>query len=90
MLLRLLKEQGYAAGIALITHYVKPRQPPRQAPAVQRYETKPGYQAQVDWKICEYIDVDGEVPLSIRHSRLQTQVGSRYPGHCVGASIPYR
>lgn len=30
-------------------------------PAVQRYETKPGYLAQVDWKICEYVDLDGVV-----------------------------
>jgi transposase len=38
-----------------------PHRPPRKIPAVQRYETKPGYQAQVDWKICEYIDLDGNV-----------------------------
>lgn len=40
---------------------MKPHRPPKQAPAVQRYETKPGQQAQVDWKICEYIDLNGEV-----------------------------
>jgi len=28
---------------------------------VQRYETKAGYQAQVDWKICGYVDLNGEV-----------------------------
>lgn len=40
---------------------MKPRRPPKHAPAVQRYETEAGYQAQVDWKICEYIDLNGEV-----------------------------
>ncbi|OUM90055.1 MAG: integrase [Bacillus thermozeamaize] len=61
VLLRLLREQGYTGGITLIKDYVRPRRPPRKIPAVQRYETKPGYQAQVDWKICQYIDVDGNV-----------------------------
>lgn len=61
VLKRLLTERGYAGGITLIKDYVKPHRPPKQAPAVQRYETKPGYQAQVDWKICEYVDLDGAV-----------------------------
>ena len=61
VLLRLLKERGYTGGITIIKDYVKPRRPPKHAPAVQRYETKAGYQAQVDWKICEYIDLNGEV-----------------------------
>jgi hypothetical protein len=29
-------------------------------PAIYRYETKPGVQAQVDWAECGYIDIDGE------------------------------
>lgn len=41
VLLRLLKERGYTGGITIIKYYVKPRRPPKQAPAVQRYETKP-------------------------------------------------
>lgn len=61
VLLRLLKERGYTGGITIIKDYVKPYRPPKQAPAVQRYETKAGQQAQVDWKICEYIDLNGEV-----------------------------
>ncbi|WP_338463378.1 IS21 family transposase [Brevibacillus borstelensis] len=61
VLLRLLKERGYTGGITIIKDYVKPRRPPKQAPAVQRYETKARHQAQVDWKICEYIDLNGEV-----------------------------
>lgn len=61
VLLRLLREQGYDGGITIIKDYVKPYRPPKQAPAVQRYETKPGQQAQVDWKICEYVDQNGVV-----------------------------
>ena len=61
VLLRLLREQGYTGGITLIKDYVKPHRPPRKIPAVQRYETKPGFQAQVDWKICHYVDRDGQV-----------------------------
>lgn len=60
VLLRLLREQGYSGGITIIKDYVKPHRPPKQTPAVQRYETKSGQQAQVDWKICEYVDVNGE------------------------------
>jgi len=52
VLLRLLRDQGYTGGITLIKDYVKPHRPPRKIPAVQRYETKPGYQAQ---------DLNGEV-----------------------------
>ena len=29
-------------------------------PAIYRYETKPGVQAQVDWAECGYIEIDGE------------------------------
>lgn len=61
VLLRLLRQHGYTGGITTLKDYVKPHRPPKQAPAVQRYETKPGYQAQVDWKICEYVDEHGEV-----------------------------
>lgn len=39
VLLRLLKEQGYTGGITIIKDYVKPHRPPKQAPAVQRFET---------------------------------------------------
>jgi transposase len=61
VLFRLLKEQGYSGGITIIKDYVKPHRLPKQAPAVQRYETKAGQQAQVDWKICEYKDLNGHV-----------------------------
>ncbi|BCJ85658.1 IS21 family transposase [Effusibacillus dendaii] len=61
VLLRLLQDQGYQGGRTILKNYVKDFRPPRQAPAIQRYETKPGEHAQVDWGICEYIDLDGHV-----------------------------
>jgi transposase len=60
VLLRLLREKGYDGGRTILKEYVKGFRPPRQAQAVQRYETKPGEHAQVDWGICEYEDENGE------------------------------
>jgi transposase len=59
-----IREQGYSGGKTLVKDYVKPHRPPRQAPAVQRYETKPGDQAQVDWGIADYVDEQGCVSQS--------------------------
>jgi len=54
-----IREQGYKGGKTLVKDYVKPHRPPRMAPAVQRYETKPGDPAQVDWGIADYVDEKG-------------------------------
>ncbi len=57
-----IKAEGYAGGRTILRNYVKDFRPPRQTPAVRRYETKPGEQAQVDWGEYTYIDeVKGEV-----------------------------
>lgn len=50
---------GYDGQISILKDYVRPFRPPRQAPAVRRYETKPGKQVQMDWGICQYIDING-------------------------------
>ncbi len=34
---------------------------PKQTPAIQRYETKPGEVVQMDWGMCEYVDPEGQV-----------------------------
>jgi transposase len=60
VLLRLLRERGYDGGRTILKEYVRGFRPPKQAQAVQRYETKPGKQTQVDWGICEYVDDNGE------------------------------
>jgi transposase len=59
VLLRLLREKGYDGGRTILKDYVKGFRPPRQAQAVQRYETKPGEHAQVDWGLCDYEDEHG-------------------------------
>jgi transposase len=60
VLYEILREMGYQGGRTILKDYVKEFRPPKQMPAVMRYETKPGEQAQVDWGICSYIDMDGE------------------------------
>lgn len=46
-----LRQQGYAGGIAVVRRYVAPRRP--QTPVlIERFETLPGQQAQVDWAHC--------------------------------------
>ena len=56
-----LQDKGYTGGITIIKDYVKPFRPAKSAPAVRRYETLPGKQAQMDWGISCYIDEMGHV-----------------------------
>ncbi len=51
-----IKDEGYTGGLTILRDYVRPFRPPKQIPAVRRYETKPGQQAQVDWGEYTYID----------------------------------
>jgi transposase len=61
VLFELLREKGYTGGRTILKDYVKDFRPPKQVPAVLRYETKPGEYAQVDWGLCDYVDQDGNV-----------------------------
>lgn len=54
-----LQKMGYTGGITIIKDYVKDLRPARSSPAVRRYETPPGKQAQMDWGITHYIDERG-------------------------------
>lgn len=56
-----LQGLGYTGGITIIKDYVKNMRPPRNSPAVRRYETPPGKQAQMDWGVTHYIDARGIV-----------------------------
>lgn len=42
VIFELLREKGYTGGRTILKDYVKDFHPPKQVPAVLRYETKPG------------------------------------------------
>ncbi len=54
-----IKRLGYEGGISILKDYVRPHRPPKNLPAVRRYETTPGHQAQLDWGIAHYMDRTG-------------------------------
>lgn len=56
-----LQRSGYTGGITIIKDYVKQFRPPKNSPAVKRYETASGKQAQMDWGITRYVDEKGIV-----------------------------
>ena len=60
-ILERLQTQGYAGGITIIKDYVQRFRPAKSTPAVRRYETPPGKQAQMDWGIVHYIDGRGKI-----------------------------
>jgi len=60
-ILERISELGYDGRISIIKEYVRPLRPPKNIPAVRRYETLPGRQAQMDWGICQYVDAKGTV-----------------------------
>ena len=61
VLLERLRELGYDGGKSILKDYVRPYRPAKSAPAVRRYETPNGKQAQMDWGICQYLDKEGQL-----------------------------
>lgn len=61
VMLERLQKEGYDGGITILKEYVHPHRPPKSSPAVRRYETLPGKQAQMDWGITHYIDGNGNI-----------------------------
>lgn len=61
VILEILRTAGYDGGKTLVKDFVKPYRPSRSIPAVRRYETMPGNQAQMDWGICQYMDTKGVI-----------------------------
>jgi len=57
---REIQEQGFTGGYTIVKEYVRKIRPTGGTPAVLRYETNPGVQAQVDWGECDRIEVDGQ------------------------------
>lgn len=54
VLMRKLREYGYSGRKSILKDYVKTLRLPKEPPAVMRYETPPGEQAQVDFGVCKY------------------------------------
>ncbi|MDD3932247.1 MAG: IS21 family transposase [Methanoculleus sp.] len=56
---REIQELGFAGKYTLVKEYIQTVRPNHGVPAVYRYETEPGIQAQVDWGECGHLEVDG-------------------------------
>jgi len=75
VLLRELQERGCTGGYTILKEYVHPLRQEAQSQAVRRFETPPGFQAQIDWGDRGTVEVDGQKqPLSgfvltLGHSR---------------------
>ena len=48
-LFREIQEMGFDGGETIVRDFVRKVRPKQGVPAIIRYETKPGIQAQVDW-----------------------------------------
>lgn len=60
VLLREIKELGYSGGITILKEFVSTCKRDRVRQVIERFETLPGRQAQVDWGECGTIVVNGE------------------------------
>jgi transposase len=60
-LYREIKEMGFDGGKTIVKDFVQKVRPKQVVPAVLRYETKPGIQAQVDWGEVGKVEVDGKI-----------------------------
>jgi len=60
-LFREIKEMGYDGEMTIVKDFVRKIRPKQGVPAVLRYETKPGIQAQVDWGEVGKVEVDGKI-----------------------------
>ena len=49
MLLREIRERGYDGGISILKDWLAKERPAPVVPEIKRFETEPGYQAQIDW-----------------------------------------
>ena len=58
---REIVDKGFTGHYTIIKDYIRKIRPRGGTPAVLRYETKPGVQAQVDWGDCDHIDEDEQV-----------------------------
>ncbi len=60
VLLRELRERGYAGGYTILKGWLQPQRESAQVVAVRRFETPPGKQAQVDWGHLGTLEMKGQ------------------------------
>lgn len=60
VLLSELRERGYGGGITILRDFVRPLKAEFTRRVIERFETLPGRQAQVDWGECGTITVGGQ------------------------------
>ncbi len=60
-LFREIQEMGFKGKYTIVKDFVREFRPKQGVPAVYRYETKPGIQAQVDWSDFGRIEIDSKV-----------------------------
>jgi len=53
-----IQEQSFTEKYTIVKDYILEVWPNKSVPAIFRYETNPGVQAQVDWVDCGHLDVD--------------------------------
>ena len=49
VLLQEIRERGYEGSISILKDWLAKERPAVEAPEIRRFETEPGYQAQIDW-----------------------------------------
>lgn len=54
-----IQARGYTGGYTVVKDFVREVKPSLGVPAVMRFETKPGLQAQVDWAELAIVEMDG-------------------------------
>ncbi len=55
---REIQNQGFVGSYSSVKQYARSIRPELPKPAVYRFETKPGKQAQVDWGSCGHVEID--------------------------------
>lgn len=60
-LYREIQEMGFTGKYTIVKDFIRKVRPHRGVPAIYRYETKPGIQAQVDWSEFGKVEIDGSI-----------------------------
>ena len=84
-LYREIQDQGFTGKYGIVKNFIREVRLKNDVPAVYRYETKPGVQAQVDWAECSKIEIDfyRNTPMlasGIKGMRIQLRFGSELLG----------